>query len=216
MYYALFLKVQWKKIKIWDLFCYSSIIFISKWNNTNSCNLVAFILFPSSGFLLLIPLIIWLYMISSSSALNPWWKEVLVNQQIRQANWNHEWISCSSSSSVLREDRKYMVSSVQSLSRVRLFATPWTRSMPALPVHHWLLELKLMSIRSVMPSNHLILCRLLLLPPSIFPSIKVFSNESVLCIRWPKYWSFSFNISPSNEYSGLISFRIDWFDILAV
>ena len=76
-------------------------------------------------------------------------------------------------------------------------------------------SLKLMSIRSVMPSNHLILCRPLLLPPSIFPSIRVFSNESVLHIRWPKYWSFSFNISPSNEYLGLISFRMDWLDLLA-
>ena len=76
--------------------------------------------------------------------------------------------------------------------------------------------LKLMSIESVMPSNHLILCRPLLLPPSIFPSIRVFSNELVLCIRWLKYWSFSFSISPSNEYSGLISFKIDWFDLLAV
>ena len=76
--------------------------------------------------------------------------------------------------------------------------------------------LRLMSIKSVMPSNHLILCRPLLLLPSIFPSIRVFSSESVLRIRWPNYWSFSFNISPSNEYSGLISFRIDWFDLLAV
>ena len=77
--------------------------------------------------------------------------------------------------------------------------------------------LKLMSIESVMPSNHLILCcPLLLLPPSIFPSIRVYSNESALCIRWPKYWSFSFNISPSNDYSGLISFRMDWVDLLAV
>ena len=76
--------------------------------------------------------------------------------------------------------------------------------------------LKLMSIESVMPSNHLILCRPLLLPPSIFPSIRVFSNESVLHTRWPKYWSFSFSISPSNEYSGLISFRMDWLDLLAV
>ena len=76
--------------------------------------------------------------------------------------------------------------------------------------------LKFMSIKSMIPSNHLILCRPLLLPPSIFPSIRVFSNESVLHIRWPKYWSFSFSISPSNEYSGLISFRIDWFDLLAV
>ena len=76
--------------------------------------------------------------------------------------------------------------------------------------------LKLMSIKSMMPSNHLILCHPLLLPSSIFPSVRVFSKESVLCIRWPKYWGFSFNISPSNEYSGLISFRINWFDLLAV
>ena len=89
--------------------------------------------------------------------------------------------------------------------------------MPGLPVHHPLQSLfKLMSIKSVMPSNHLILCRPLLLPPSIFPSIRVFSNESVLRISWPKYWSFSFSISPSNEYSGLISFRMNWLDLLAV
>ena len=89
--------------------------------------------------------------------------------------------------------------------------------MQGLPVHHQLLEfLKLMSIKSVMPSNHLILCRPLLLPPSIFPSIRVFSSESVLCIRWPKDWSFSFSISPSNEYAGLISFMMDWLDLLAV
>ena len=90
-------------------------------------------------------------------------------------------------------------------------------SMPAFPVHHQLPELiQLMSIESVMPSNHLIFCRPLLLQPSIFPSIRIFSSESVLCISWPKYWSFSFSISPSNEYSGLISFRIDWLDLLAV
>ena len=89
--------------------------------------------------------------------------------------------------------------------------------MPSLPVHHQLPELfKLMPIESVMPSNHLILCRPLLLLPSIFPSIRIFSNESALCIRWPKYWSFSFNISPSNEHPGLISFRMDWLDFLAV
>ena len=89
-------------------------------------------------------------------------------------------------------------------------------SMPGLPVHHHLLDLpKLMSIESVMPSNHLILCCPLLLP-SIFPSIRVFSNESALRIRWPKYWSFSFNISPSNEHPGLICFRMDWLDLLAV
>ena len=90
-------------------------------------------------------------------------------------------------------------------------------STPGLPVHHQLQSLlKLMSIESVMPSNHLILCRPLLLLPSIFPSIRVFSNESVLPIRWPQYWSFSFIISPLNEHSGLISFRMDWFDLLAV
>ena len=96
-------------------------------------------------------------------------------------------------------------------------ATPWTVAHQASQsiTNSWNL-LKLMSIESVMPSNHLILCRPLLPPPSIFPSIRVFSNESVLHIRWPKYWSFSFSISPSNEYSGLIFFRIDWLDILAV
>ena len=89
-------------------------------------------------------------------------------------------------------------------------------STPGLSVYHQLLELlKLMSIELVMPSNHVIFCHLLLLP-SIFPSIRVFSNESVLSIRWPKYWNFNFSISPSSEYSGLISFRIDWFDLLAV
>ena len=110
-----------------------------------------------------------------------------------------------------------VISSVQSLSHVRLFATPWTAAHQAslsFTISQNLL--KLMSIESVMPSNHLILCRPLLFPPSIFPSIRVFSNELVLHIRWPKYWSFSFNISPSNEYSGLISFKIDWFDLLAV
>ena len=108
-------------------------------------------------------------------------------------------------------------SSVQSLSHVRLFSNPWTAARQAsLSIINSQSLLKLMSIESVMPSNHLLLCRPLLLPPSVFPSIKLFSSESVLHIRWPKYWSFSFNISPSNEYSGLISFRIDWFDLLAV
>ena len=106
------------------------------------------------------------------------------------------------------------ISSVQSLSRVRLIATLWTAACQAsLSITSSQSQLKLMSIESVMPSNHLILCRPLLLPPSIFPSIRVFSNESILHIRWPKYWSFSFSISPSNEYSGLISFKIDWFDL---
>ena len=111
----------------------------------------------------------------------------------------------------------FQFSSVQSLSRVQLFATPWTAACQAsLSITNSRSLLKLMSIESVMPSNHFILCRPLLLLPSIFPSIRVFSNESALCIRWPKYWSFSFSISPSNEYSGLISFRIDRFDLLAV
>ena len=110
-------------------------------------------------------------------------------------------------------------SSVQfsSLSHVLLFATPWTAVRQAsLSITNSRSLLKLMSIESVMPSNHLILCHPLLLPSSIFPSIRVFANGSVLRIRWPKYWSFSFNVSPSNEYSGLISFRIDWLDLLAV
>ena len=108
-------------------------------------------------------------------------------------------------------------SSVPSLSHVQLFVTPWTTTHQAfLSITNSRSLLKLMSIESVMPSNHLIICRPLLLLPSIFPSIRVFSSESILCIRWPKYWSFSFSISPSNKYSGLISFRIDWFDILAV
>ena len=111
--------------------------------------------------------------------------------------------------------KKNVMNSVQSLSCVPLFATPWTAACQA--------SLSITNseftethvIKSVMPSSHLILCRPLL-PPSIFPSIRVFSNESVLCIRWPKYWSFSFNISIFNEYSGLISFRMDWLDLLAI
>ena len=114
------------------------------------------------------------------------------------------------------EAGKELSPSVQSLSHVQLFVTPLDCSTPGLLVLHCLQSLlKVMSIELVMPSNHLILCRALLLP-SIFPSIRVFCNESTLCIRWPKYWSFSFSISPSNEYSVLISFRMDWFDLLAV
>ena len=106
---------------------------------------------------------------------------------------------------------------VQSLSCARLFATPWTAARQAsLSIANSQSSCKLMSIESVMPSNHLILCHPLLLLPSIFPSIRVFSNESDLCISWPKFWSFSFNISPSNEHSGLISFRMDWLDLFAV
>ena len=107
-------------------------------------------------------------------------------------------------------------SSVQLLRHVQLFVTPWTAARQASPsITNCCSSLRLTCIESAMPSNRLILCHHLL-PPSIFPSIGVFSNESVLHIRWPKYWSFSFNISPSNEYSGLISFRMDWLDLLAV
>ena len=108
-------------------------------------------------------------------------------------------------------------SSVQSLSHVQLFATPWTAArQSSLSITNSRSLLKLMYTELAMPSNHLILCCPLLLPPSIFPSIRVFSNESALRIRWPKYWSFSFSISASNEHSGLISFRMDWMDLLAV
>ena len=110
-----------------------------------------------------------------------------------------------------------MLSWVQSLSHVRLFATPWTAARQGLLflTNSWSLD-KLMSIESVMPSNHLILCHPFLLLPSIFPSNRVFSNESVLHVRWAKYWRFNFSIGLSNEYSGLISFRIDWFNFLAL
>ena len=112
--------------------------------------------------------------------------------------------------------RPVAMRSVQSFSHIRLFATPWTAAHQAsLSITNSRSSLKLTSIKSVMPSNHLILCRPFLLP-SIFPSIRGFSNESALHIRWPKDWSFSFNISRSNEYSGLISFRMDWLDLLAV
>ena len=110
-----------------------------------------------------------------------------------------------------------ILSSVQSLTRVRLFVIPWIAARQAsLSITNSQSPPKPMSIESVMPSSHLILCHPLLLLTSIFPSIRIFSNESALCIRWPKYWSFNFNISPPNEYSGLISFRMDWLDLLAV
>ena len=113
--------------------------------------------------------------------------------------------------------RKAITRSVQSLSWVRLFAIPWTAAHQAcLSIINSQSLLRLMSIESVMSSNHLILCYPLFLPPSIFPSIRVFSNESTLCIRWPKYWSFSFSICPSHELPGLISFKMDWLDLLAV
>ena len=111
----------------------------------------------------------------------------------------------------------YQLSSVQSFSRVWLFVTPWIAALQAsLSITNYRSLLKLMSIESVMPSSHLILCRHLLLLPTIPPSIRVFSNESTLHMRWPKYWSFSLSISPSNEHPGLISFRMDWLDVLAV
>ena len=126
------------------------------------------------------------------------------------------WILHSTTSSPMQKAR-FQFSSVQSLSHVWLFATPWTAARQAsLSISNSRSPPKPMSIESVMPSNHLILCRPLLLLPSIFPSIRVFSSESDLRIRWPKYWSFSFNISPSNEHPGLISFKIDWLDLLAV
>ena len=108
-----------------------------------------------------------------------------------------------------------MISSVQLLSHVLLFVTPWTTARQSSLTNSWSLP-KLMSIESVMPSNHLILCHPLLFLPSIFLSIRAFSNESAVHIRWSKYWSFSFSISPSNEYSGLIYFRMDWLDLVAV
>ena len=127
-----------------------------------------------------------------------------------KGNWKH-----ISSKNLVKNGHQF--SSVQLLSCVQLFATPWTAARQAsLSITNSWSLLKLMSITLVMPSNQLILCRPLLLLPSIFPSIRVFSNESVLCIRWPKYWSFSFSISPSNEHSGLNFFRIDWLDLLSV
>ena len=117
----------------------------------------------------------------------------------------------------VEQGQRVSFTSLQLLSHVQLFATPWTAVCQAsLSITNSQSLPKLMSIKSVMPSNHLILCHPLLLPPSIIPSIRVSSNKLVLCIRWPKYWSFSFNFSPSNEYSGLISFRMDRLDLLAV
>ena len=123
---------------------------------------------------------------------------------------SHRWV-CGGGWNLRKQDN-----SVQLLSHVQFFATPWTVVCQAsLSITNFWRLLKITSIESVMPFNDLILCHPLFLPPSIFPSVRDFSNESALHIRWPKYWSFSFNISPSNEYSGLISFRIDWLDFLA-
>ena len=132
-------------------------------------------------------------------------------QGIIQRNWNH-----GGKYEILRAGLgELQFSSVQLFSHVWLLATPRIVARQAsLSITNSSSLLKLMSIESVMPSNHLILCRPLLLLPSIFPGIRVFSNESALCIRWPKYWSFSFNISSSNEHSGLISFRMEWLDLL--
>ena len=136
------------------------------------------------------------------SLLNPQLPWLEVSRYLMNIGWMNESVQFSS---------------VQSLSRVQLFATPWTTAcQPSLSITNSRSLLKLMSIESVMPSNHLILCHPLLLLPSMCPSIRVLSNESVLHIRWPKYWSFTFSISPSSEYSGLISYRIDWLDLLAV
>ena len=126
-------------------------------------------------------------------------------------------VSISSSCQMFLHKVKCLFSSVQSLSHARLFAAPWTAACQAsLSITNFQSLLKLMAIESVMPSNHLILCCPLLLLPSIFPSIRAFSSEVALHIRWLKYWSFSFSISPSNEHSEFISFRIDWFDFLVV
>ena len=152
-------------------------------------------------------------MLSNSNLKFPsWWEysatdayyktlEQLTNNWRRRANLEDLWY----------------LTSVQSFSRVRIFPTPWTSAHQAsLSITNSQSPPKPMSIESVMPSNHLILCHPLVLLPSIFPSIRVFSNESGLRIRWPKYWIFSFNISPINEHPGLISFRMDWLDLLAV
>ena len=135
------------------------------------------------------------------------------NRQSINAHWKDEWMNSLDG----WIDYFTQYNSVQSLSRVQLFATPWTAARQAsLSITNFQSLLKLASIESVMPSNHLILCHPLLLLPSIFPSIRIFSNESVLHVRWPKYGSFSFSISPFSEYSGLISSRMVWLDFLTV
>ena len=139
-----------------------------------------------------------------------------MNTVIEQRHWNYKKVPVEVTEKTIIE-LKNTLSSVQSVSHVWLFATPLTTARQAsLSIINSQSLPKPMSIESVMPSNHLILCRPHLLLPSIFPSIRVFSNESALHIRWLKYWSFSFNINPSNEHPGLISFRMDWLDLLAV
>ena len=140
------------------------------------------------------------------------WKEI----QPVHSKGTQSWIFTGRTDAEAETTILWQFSSVQSLSRVQLFATPWIAARQAsLSITNSQSSLRLTSVESVMPSNYFILCHPLLLPP-IFPSIRVFLNELALCIRWPKYWSFSFNISPSNEHSGLISFRMDWLDLLAV
>ena len=139
---------------------------------------------------------------------------VLIHMKVVLCQWS---ISSLNALNDNNNQSSVQFSSFQSLSRVRLFATPWiTAHQASLSITNSWSSLKLMSIESVMPSSHLILCHPLLLLPPIPPSIRVFSNESALHIRWPKYWSFSFGISPSSEHPGLISFRMDWLDLLAV
>ena len=134
-----------------------------------------------------------------------------------QDTWAHNRVGHDLVMMDQKQPKHLFICSVQSLNCVQLFVTPWTAAHQAsLSITNSRSLLKLMPIESVMPSNHLILCCPLLFLPSVLPSIRVFSNESALCIRWPKYWSFSFSIGPSNEYSGLTSFRMDWLDLLAV
>ena len=136
--------------------------------------------------------------------------KVFSNESVLRIRWPNYW-------SLAFFKSEHFGALVQSLSHVQLFATPWTAACQAsLSITNSQSLLKLMSIKLVMPSNHLLLCLPLLYLPSVFPRIKVFSSESVLHIRWPNDWSFSFSISPSNEYSGLIAFRMDWLDLLAV
>ena len=144
----------------------------------------------------------------------PWRKEWLSTPEYQYLKDPHPWTNFYPLISV---ENAQETSSVQLLSRVWLFVTPWSAGRQAsLSITNSQSLLKLMCIESVMPSNHLILCCSFVVLLSTFPSIRVFSNESVLLIRWPKYWSFRFSISPSSEYSGLISFKVDWFDLLAV
>ena len=142
-----------------------------------------------------------------------WWGFLVKGKDVEGEDWEHGASLCTSCLILLWTQFR----SVQSLSRVPLFATPCTTAHQAsLSIINSQSLLKVLSIKSVMPSNHLTLCHPFLFPLSNFPSIRVFSSESALCIRWPKYWRFSFSISSSNEYSGLISFRIDWLDLLVI